>query len=175
MVVDEYGMVGFTQLEIVDHLRVNPTFNFENCYLLDNEQYEIGLKETYISLPEVLSWKIWEQQKSQISSQEFHTIFQSDWLMPLEYKTLDIASHLISLCKTSEEIDRVNTEIKLYEKFNLLNLLRYLKYLRNTADTHNIVFGVGRGSSCASYCLYLLRIHRVNSIFYKLDINEFLR
>jgi DNA polymerase III alpha subunit len=40
---------------------------------------------------------------------------------------------------------------------------------------NNIVWGVGRGSSVSSYILYLIGVHKVNSILYKLDINDFLR
>jgi DNA polymerase III alpha subunit len=40
---------------------------------------------------------------------------------------------------------------------------------------NNIIWGVGRGSSVASYVLYLLEVHRVDSMYYNLDIREFLR
>ena len=54
-------------------------------------------------------------------------------------------------------------------------LLCYLKYLVDTMREHNIVWGVGRGSSVASYCLYLLGVHKINSIKFELDIKEFLK
>jgi DNA polymerase III alpha subunit len=53
--------------------------------------------------------------------------------------------------------------------------LRYLKYMVDTLRANNIVWGVGRGSSVASFVLYLLGVHRINSIYYNLDIAEFLR
>jgi len=34
---------------------------------------------------------------------------------------------------------------------------------------------VGRGSSVASYCLYLLGVHKINSLKFDLDIKEFLK
>jgi len=45
----------------------------------------------------------------------------------------------------------------------------------DTFRKNNVVWGVGRGSSVSSYVLYLLGVHRVDSIKYKLNINEFLR
>ena len=57
----------------------------------------------------------------------------------------------------------------------MLDLLFYLKYLVDTMRGNSIVWGVGRGSSVASYVLYLLGVHKVDSIKYDLDINEFLR
>jgi len=38
-----------------------------------------------------------------------------------------------------------------------------------------VIWGVGRGSSVASYVLYLLGVHRIDSMFYDLDVAEFLR
>jgi len=40
---------------------------------------------------------------------------------------------------------------------------------------HGIIWGVGRGSSVASYVLYLLGVHKINSMYYNLDAEEFLR
>jgi DNA polymerase III alpha subunit len=41
--------------------------------------------------------------------------------------------------------------------------------------TNHIIWGVGRGSSVASHVLYKLGVHRINSLHYNLDIQEFLR
>jgi DNA polymerase III alpha subunit len=40
---------------------------------------------------------------------------------------------------------------------------------------NRVIWGVGRGSSVASFVLYKLGVHRVDSLYYNLDINEFLR
>jgi DNA polymerase III alpha subunit len=37
------------------------------------------------------------------------------------------------------------------------------------------VWGVGRGSSVASYVLFLIGVHRIDSMKYNLDYKEFLR
>ena len=57
----------------------------------------------------------------------------------------------------------------------MIDVLRYLKYLVDTMRKHKIVWGVGRGSSVASYCLFLIGVHRVDSVLYQLDIKEFLK
>jgi DNA polymerase III alpha subunit len=54
-------------------------------------------------------------------------------------------------------------------------LLKYLKYLVDTMRENNIVWGVGRGSSVASFVLFLLEVHRINSLYYDLSIDEFLK
>lgn len=100
---------------------------------------------------------------------------QAQWAMPDEYRHLDIAEYILSLCKTEAELQRVGEELLLYQERNLFDLLRYLKYLVDTMNRHNILYGVGRGSSVASYVLYLLGVHRINSMYYNLDPKDFLR
>jgi DNA polymerase III alpha subunit len=106
---------------------------------------------------------------------EFDHRNQQDWFMPQEYKQLDIAKHVLDLCQNEAELQRVGEELLLYQERNLFDLLRYLKYLVDVMQTNHMIWGVGRGSSVASYVLYLLKVHRVNSMFYDLDPAEFLR
>jgi DNA polymerase III alpha subunit len=40
---------------------------------------------------------------------------------------------------------------------------------------NQLIWGVGRGSSVASFVLYKLKVHRINSMYYELDPAEFLR
>jgi DNA polymerase III alpha subunit len=110
-----------------------------------------------------------------VSVEQFDSINQSEWMMPQEYKQLDIAEYLLGLCTTDAELQRVGQELLLYNEKNLFDLLRYLKYLVDTMKANDIIWGVGRGSSVASYVLYLLEIHKVDSMYYDLDPEEFLR
>ena len=80
-----------------------------------------------------------------------------------------------SMCETEEQLNRVNQELELYIQHGMMDLLFYLKYLVDTMREHKIVWGVGRGSSVASYVLYLVGVHRVNSMYYDLNITEFLK
>ena len=95
--------------------------------------------------------------------------------MPDEYKNMDIAKYLLDLCHTQDQLQRVGKELLLYQDRNLMDLLRYLKYLVDTMRANNIIWGVGRGSSVSSYVLYLLGVHRVDSMYYDLNVEEFLR
>lgn len=106
---------------------------------------------------------------------EFDSVYQQEWLIPEKYMNMDIEQHLLGKCKTEEEIERVLMELKLFKEKNMYVVLKLIAWLVDTFRTNNIVWGVGRGSSCASYCLFLLKIHRINSIKYKLDIVEFLK
>ena len=95
--------------------------------------------------------------------------------MPEHYKELDIVRFINNRELTYQERDRVHLEIEMYRERGMIPVLRFLVYLVDLCKENNIVLGVGRGSSVASYVLYLLGVHRVNSIKYDLDIKEFLK
>ena len=97
------------------------------------------------------------------------------WMLPDEYLKLDIESYLLAKCTTDEEKYRVATELKLYNINNMIPVLKTMKYVVDTLRANNVVWGVGRGSSVASYCLFLLGVHKINSIKYKLSIGEFFK
>lgn len=112
---------------------------------------------------------------SDISVPDWDGMKQRNWHLPQDYKDLDIAAHVLSLCKTDAELQRVGEELLLFQERNLFDLLRYLHYLVNVLKDNHVIWGVGRGSSVASYVLYLLGVHKINSMFYDLDPHEFLR
>ena len=95
--------------------------------------------------------------------------------MPDEYKNMDIAEHVLSLFETQTELQRCGQELLLFQERGLFDLLRYLKYLVDVMRENRVIWGVGRGSSVASYVLYKLGVHRIDSMFYDLDPREFLR
>jgi DNA polymerase III alpha subunit len=106
---------------------------------------------------------------------KYDDAMQSQWHMPDDYKELDIAEYILSLCREDYELQRVAQELLLYQERDLFNLLRYLKYLVDTLRKNKLVWGVGRGSSVASYVLFLLGVHKIDSLHYQLDITEFLK
>lgn len=97
------------------------------------------------------------------------------WNMPEEYKSIDMYRYLTSKCKSEKQIVRVAQEYVEYEERGLIDVLRFLKFLVDLCRENNIVLGVGRGSSVSSYCLYLLGVHKIDSLKYDLDIKEFLK
>ena len=89
-------------------------------------------------------------------------------------ETFDIESHIISITPVGCE-QRVQEELAAFKQHGYLNLLKFLHYLVQNMRSSNMLWGVGRGSSVASYVLYLLGVHRIDSIQYGLDWREFLR
>jgi DNA polymerase III alpha subunit len=136
----------------------------------------VNLKELIACVERPESLLTWTTPcNDNISVPEFHKAQQSMWHMPEEYKTLDIAQNVLDLCQTEAELQRCGAELLLYQERGLFNLLRYLKYLVDVMKQNQVIWGVGRGSSVASYVLYLLGVHRIDSMHYNLDIAEFLR
>jgi DNA polymerase III alpha subunit len=98
------------------------------------------------------------------------------WNMPVEYRHLDIRSHIKSKhALSNEQWHRVDSELEDFQQRDLSDLLKFLVYFVDVLRSNNIVYGVGRGSSISSYVLYLLGVHRINSFKYNLDIKEFLK
>lgn len=97
------------------------------------------------------------------------------WLIPDEYKTFDIEEYVLSLCNNEKELERVKKELTLFSKYGMICILRLLKYIVDKFEQHHVLWGVGRGSSVASYVLYKLKVHRIDSLKYDLDITEFLK
>jgi hypothetical protein len=109
-----------------------------------------------------------------VDVKEFDQLLQSEWFMPNDVKNFDIESHIISITPVGSE-QRVQEELAAFKQHGYLNLLKFLHYLVQNMRSSNMLWGVGRGSSVASYVLYLLGVHRIDSIQYGLDWREFLR
>lgn len=131
--------------------------------------------ETAAAMLEDIPTLVKYNEVTNVSVEEFDHRCQQNWFMPSEYKQLDIAEYVLNLCRTDAELQRVGHELLLYQERDLFNLLRYLKYLVDLMTQNRLIWGVGRGSSVASYVLYLLGVHKIDSMFYELDPAEFLR
>ncbi len=110
-----------------------------------------------------------------IEIDQFDCFMQDNWFMPKEYQTYDIVDWLYCKCKTPEQKTRVTEELKAFSARDMIMLLKWLKYFVDTCEKDGIVWGIGRGSSVASYVLYLIGVHSIDSMKYNLDWQEFLR
>ena len=171
MKTDNFGIPRFTSEDLIDLIYEG---NINKCHtVLCDPSEDIDKFNTlaeHSGIPKLKTYK-----EIDVSKEQFDEVCQSDWFMPDYYKTLDIEKYVKDKCKDKKEIDRVEQELVEYKKRQMYNLLRYMVYLVDFMRENHIVWGVGRGSSVASYILYLIGIHKVNSIQYELDYTEFLR
>jgi len=148
-------------IDSLKHVRVDKTVDLEQLI-------------TFVERPEsLLTWGF--PYDSNVSVPEFHLTNQLSWHMPEEYKQLNIAKHILGLCGSEAELQRCGEELLLFQERDLFDLLRYLKYLVDVMIANRVIWGVGRGSSVASFVLYKLGVHRTDSLHYNLDVGEFLR
>ena len=163
--INEDGIVIQNSESLFESLFVNPNA-INNSYSEDTQDIQ-----------EYNKWaKIYNYPKIKTQIEEInHNSRQGLWSIPTKYKDLDIESYILNLCMSDQDKFRVIYELKEYKQRNLYSLLRYMVYLRDVIKENNIIIGVGRGSSVSSYILFLLGIHRVNSLKYILEIKEFLK
>jgi DNA polymerase III alpha subunit len=174
MKYDVYGQAYTTEDELCDMLYQNPKLEISRFKVDDPTAFNDAVAKTYSKFG-ILQKYIPLDYKEEVPLELFDHIQQENWHMPEEYKTLDIAEHVLGLCTTESELQRVGQELLLYQERELFNLLRYLKYFVDTMRNNNVVWGLGRGSSTASYILYLMGVHKINSLYYDLPIEEFLK
>jgi len=96
------------------------------------------------------------------------------WFIPNDYFP-NLTEMLYGMCETDEQRNRVSQELELYIKHGMYDVLHVMKYIVDTLRANKVVWGVGRGSSVASYVLFLIGVHKIDSIKYKLPIEEFFK
>lgn len=146
----------------------------DNCYVLeeseDVEKFNALQSHTHIGI------------KTELRD------ISKDWNIPEYYLNLDISEYmqarLVDEIETNDDldaididdrVDRLETELKLFEYYGMTNILRTAIYIVDTFKQKNVMWGTGRGSSCCCYCLYLIELHDVDSVQFDLDLTEFFR
>ena len=151
---DIFNMLYKGQIEHIDQIFAEPTVEVQQLFK------NLGISPKYID-------PLTDQKN-------FDNANQSDWFIPRDYYP-NLVEMLYGMCSTKEQTDRVSEELEAFIEHGMLDLLFVLKYIVDTLRANNVVWGVGRGSSVASYVLYLIGVHRIDSLKYNLDWHEFLR
>lgn len=117
------------------------------------------------------------------ASKERNGSFDLTWNVPSEYLSIDVDSFLnsklaeflnsVALAKHSSYESRLAKECLEIKKLGMSDLLKTLIYVIDTFKREQVVWGVGRGSSCASLALYLIGLHKVDPVKYGIDMTEF--
>ena len=169
MRLDRFGNPIFNSADIFKFLYQGKLTNIKDITVDYNDDIE-QLEKTA-----GFSFKQFNEQLDQISIEDFDLAMQSDWFMPEEYRDFDVEEWCISRCTTDEQINRVKAEMDAYHERGMIPLLQWTKHFVDTCNENGIVWGVGRGSSVASFVLFLLGVHQIDSVKYNLDWQEFLR
>ena len=180
---DDLGIPRFSNRDLIDMIYSG---NVEKCHVVlcdqndDVDKFNTAMEAQGFD-------KLQKYIPLDVDQKTFDGICQSEWFMPDEYKLLAIEEWLFAkvmqklqnastdFVYNSSQWIRVEQELEAYKERGMYDLLRYMVYLVDYMRENGIVWGVGRGSSVASYVLYLIGVHRINSIQYDLDWREFLR
>jgi DNA polymerase III alpha subunit len=132
--------------------------------------------------PELKQFNMFSEAKIGVKTDLAPDLFPPSWNLPDSYKYLDVDEYLIGLIEKVEQdalyeqrLARFELEINLFSTLNLYPVLRTLIYVLDEFKRQNVVWGVGRGSSCSSYLLYLLGLHDVDPVLYDIAITDFIR
>lgn len=147
--------------------------NIGHLNVVSDEEIELFEKYQSELLPERVTFL--GAPEEELTFDEFHQKCAQEWIFPIIYQQLDVKTWLLDKCKTQQEIDRVHEEYKLYDERDLIMLLRLFIFLVDYMRKNKFVWGVGRGSSVSSYVLYLIGVHRVDSLKYGFDIKDYLK
>ena len=170
MKTDELGIPRFSNKDLVDMIYSG---NIDKCHVVlcdpsdDVDMFNKAMEEQGFD-------KLQKYIPLDVDQKTFDSVCQGEWFMPDEYKNIDVRDYVIRKCPGAN-FERTYEELEAYEERDMYNLLRYMIYLVDFMRENDIVWGVGRGSSVASYVLYLIGVHKIDSIKYDLDWREFLR
>jgi len=173
MKTDDLGIPRFTNQNLMDMIYRG---HASKCHIVlcegsdDIDKFNIAMHEQ--GLPELTKYV-----PINVSQKEFDSVCQNKWLMPDAYKLNE--SHLwrkiARMADNANEFNRLKEEFYAFRDHGLTDLLNYMFYLVDFMRENDIVWGVGRGSSVASFVLYKISIHKIDSLKYNLDWREFLR
>ena len=173
MKIDSLGLPKYLVEDCMDLLYKGKLDTLFKVYVeknSDTEQFNQSIKET----GDGQQLKFYEPLD--IDIKEFDSLLQSEWFMPNSYKQFDVEKYLNSVCPKNEiSQSRLKNELDKFKELGYMDLLKFLHFWVTFMRENSIVWGVGRGSSVASYVLFLLGVHKIDSIQYQLDWKEFLR
>lgn len=170
-IVDDWGRVQFHGTDAVELLMRG----YELGDLLFQSDAEVEQYNTNCRLHNKEAHYLHTPQPPSLTAADDRQQRQAAWSIPEHYRDLDLHTLLLARCQSAEAVSRVQTELTQFEAVGMIPVLRLMCFLVDHWRERKVVWGVGRGSSVASYCLFLLGVHRIDSLAYELDCSEFIK
>lgn len=109
------------------------------------------------------------------------------WRLPEEYRTLNLENRIVGefmkrqdellrkygVEKYDDAVMRIAAEFEQIQKRGMTEFMRTIIYVLDTFRKEGIIWGVGRGSSCACYILFVLGLHSVDCVQHEIPLEEF--
>jgi len=121
------------------------------------------------------SAKIWEEDDNIVGPDPA----SFGWATPPEYARIDIDRLCIDALTDMGLIDdetyvgRLTDELDIIQEKDMGDFFRCLVWITDTMRVNDVVWGLGRGSSCASLVLYLIGVNKVDPVKYDINMVEF--
>lgn len=106
------------------------------------------------------------------------------WQLPEKYQKLDLQEYIATKFEENcpatyspeqveKALDRIVLELQEVESRGMVQFMQTVIYVIDELRANNILWGVGRGSSCASYLLFLIGLHVVDCVTMDVPADEF--
>lgn len=108
-----------------------------------------------------------------------------EWQLPEPHLSMDLEATIVARAvdrltelNYPEELhlaacQRIQDELEEIKRRGMVEFFKTVIYILDTFRQRGVTWGVGRGSSCASYVLFLLGLHSVDCMVYNVPMSEF--
>lgn len=180
--------VSLKPIELIDHLlwpdgtiQVTPEKVIDFTFKLATHGKVDCLSVTELT-PEIRQFNALGEHRLTVKQSVDPRNFPPNWVLPEPYKYFNLDEYLFGLADRIERddlyearVERLSSEIWLFKEEKLDDVLRVLIYVIDVMKEKNVIWGVGRGSSCSSYLLFLLGLHEVDPVRYGIEVTDFIR
>lgn len=102
------------------------------------------------------------------------------WIIPKEYQDLDVYTYVLEKfvemeLEGEEYEERIAYELREMEERGFFPFIRCIIHVLDVFRKNEVVWGVGRGSACASLLFYVIGATKIDPILYEIPIEEFLK
>lgn len=123
-----------------------------------------------------------EDQVSPVSNEPIE--LNMDWSIPEPWLSLDLDTYIMDQYferiwpqhdadMEKKAIQRIADELEQVRARGMVEFMRTVIYILHVLRQKNVVWGVGRGSSCASYLLFIIGLHVVDCVAFDVPMEEF--
>lgn len=143
----------------------------------------IPTQSIYSKIPEVVEFNNKVDTRSEFATGDEKPL-SHDWMIPSFYQNLDIYGYVLhkldeyidpSSPEYANYMDRISLELEYLESTNSLPFIQCIVFLLDEMTSRGMFWGVGRGSSCASLVLFVIGLHKIDPIIYKIPLSDFFK
>lgn len=170
MRLDRFDNPIFEEEEVLDYI-------YENPDRVDDINFQDLITENTASKASTLIADTFTKKDYDETIQQ-NFLLENNLSLVYDFSTnayLQLKDRIFAMASTSEEAGRIEIEFREFEKRKMQKMLLMLNAMITQMRLNDIVWGVGRGSSVASYVLYLIGVHKIDSLKYNLDHREFFK